>query len=682
MAYGTGSIRNIALAGNAGSGKTTLIESILEAGGAIQTRGSVERGDTVSDFDAREREVQHSLNPSICHVDHGGIHINVIDTPGARDFCGRTRSVLSAVETAAIVIDAQVGVDAMAQELMSVTAERGLCRMIVVNKIDAESVNCAGVFDEIQTAFGPNCLPINLPADNAARVVDCFFEVSDATPDFDTMESAHAKIIDQVVEVDEELMELYLEQGEDITPDQLHAPFEKALREGHLVPVCFVSGRTGTGVPELLEVLERLMPNPTEGNPPTFLNGEGAAAVEVTVSPDPDAHVLAHVFKVDVDPFRGRLGILRIHQGTIQVGDQLYVGDARKPVKVTHLLKLNGNKQVEVSRGIPGDICAIPRADYVFFEAVLHDSHDEDHFHVKPAPLPAPIYGRAIHTRNDADAQKVADALHTLQAEDPSLRVEHVASLNETVLWGLGDLHLKELLEEIDSRHNVQVDTADPTIAYRETITSKTEGHHRHKKQTGGAGQFGEVYLRVEPLKRGAGFEFENKVVGGAIPSQFIPAVEKGVRQVMDTGAISGHPLQDIRVTVYDGRHHSVDSKEIAFLQAGKKAFLDAVSKAQPIVLEPIVNVTIAVPSECMGAVAGDLAGMDGIVSGSNVMPDNTAEISGQVPLRALQSYHSRLKSLSGGEGNFTMEFSHYTQVEQELQKELMSAFRPTDDDA
>ncbi len=679
MAYSTESIRNIALTGNSGAGKTTLVEAVLQAGGAIKTRGSVERGDTVSDFDPREQELQHSINPSVCHVDHGGIHINMIDTPGARDFYGRALSVLSAVETTAIVIDAQVGVDPVAQQLMGVAESRGLCRMIVVNKIDAESVNLAQVFDQIQTMFGPNCLPLNLPANHGQRVIDCFYGVGDATTDFDTLESAHAKIIDQVVEVDEALMELYLEQGEELSPEQLHAPFEQALREGHLVPICFVSARTGAGVGELLDTLERLMPNPMEGNPPTFFNGEGAAAQPVRVPPDPNAHALAHVFKVEVDPFRGRLGILRVHQGTIHVGAPLYVGDSRKPIKVAHLLKLNGNSQVEVDRAVSGDICAIPRAEFVSFEAVLHDSHDEDEFHLEPIELPAPVYGRAIHTRTDADAQKVADALHTLQAEDPSLRVEHVASLNETVLWGLSDLHLRVLLDQIESRHHVQVEATDPTIAYRETITKQAEGHFRHKKQTGGAGQFGEVFLRVEPLPRGEGFEFVDAVVGGAIPSQFIPAVEKGIRQVLDSGAISGHPMQDIKVTVYDGKHHSVDSKEIAFLQAGKKAFVDAVVKADPIVLEPIVDVRITVPSESMGAVAGDLAGMDGIVNGSEVLPDNSAEISGQVPLRALQSYHSRLKSLSGGEGNFTMTFSHYRPVGDDLQKDLTASFKHSD---
>ena len=286
------------------------------------------------------------------------------------------------------------------------------------------------------------------------------------------------------------------------------------------------------------------------------------------------------------------------------------------------------------------------------------------------------MYGLAIRPANDADAQKSSDALHAVEAEDPSLILEHIASLNEIVLRGLGDLHLRTVLEEIGDRYNLQVETALPSIAYRETITSPAEGHSRHKKQTGGAGQFGEVYLRVEPLPAGTGFEFKSAVVGGAIPSQFISAVESGVRQVMITGAISGHPLQDVKVTVYDGKHHSVDSKEVAFVQAGKKAFLAAIANAAPVVMEPIVDVTVTVPGDCMGGVTGDLASMRGMVSGTSVLADNLMEISGQAPLKELQTYHSRLKSLSGGEGNFTMDFSHYAEVPSQTQRELVSAFR------
>ncbi|NOR67214.1 MAG: elongation factor G, partial [Woeseiaceae bacterium] len=298
------------------------------------------------------------------------------------------------------------------------------------------------------------------------------------------------------------------------------------------------------------------------------------------------------------------------------------------------------------------------------------------HFHLKHDRLPRPMYGLAVRPANDADAQKTSDALHSAEAEDPSLKLEHVASLNEVVLRGLGEMHLRTVLDGISDRYGLQVNTALPSIAYRETITAPAEGHHRHKKQTGGAGQFGEVYLRVEPLPPGTGFEFANKVVGGSIPSQYIPAVETGVRQIMHKGAISGHEMQDVKVTVYDGKHHAVDSKEIAFVQAGKKAFLEAVSEAKPIVMEPIVDVTFTVPSDCMGGVTGDLAGMRGMVSGTNNLPNNCMEISGQAPLKEIQSYHSRLKSLSAGEGSLTMDFSHYAQVTPQMHQELVSEFR------
>jgi elongation factor G len=640
-----------------------LVEALLFAGGAISECGSVDRGDTVSDFTPRERQLGHSQYSSICHLDHKGIHVNLIDTPGYRDFYGRALSVLPAADTAAVVINAQSGIELVTQRMMKAAKEQGLCRMIIINKIDAEDINLEALLADIQSAFGTECLPLNLPSADGKGVVDCFFRPTGAATAFSSFETAHTRIIDQVVEVDEDLMEIYLEQGQELKPDQLHDPFEKALREGHLIPVCFVSARTSIGIPELLEVFERLMPSPLECNPPKFLKGEGDDAVEVVISPDQDAHTLAHVFMINIDPFKGRLGVCRIHQGSIKTGSQLFVGDARKPIKVNQLLKINGATHTKIDEGVTGDICAIPRVDAVHYDAVLHDSHDEDHFHLKSIDLPRPMYGLAIKPPNDSDAQKTSDVLHTIEAEDPSLSLEHNAALNEIVLRGLGDLHLRTLLELISDRHNLKVETASPSIAYRETITQPAEGHCRHKKQTGGAGQFGEAYLRIEPLPRGAGFEFVNKVVGGAIPYQYIPAVETGVRQVMDAGATYGYPMQDIRVTVYDGKHHPVDSKEIAFVQAGKKAFMQAVANARPILMEPVVDVTVTVPSRCAGGVTGDLSSMRGMISGTEALSDDRIVVSGQVPLKEMQDYHSRLKSLTGGDGSFTMDFSLYAEV-------------------
>jgi elongation factor G len=676
MPYSTRDIRNVCLVGPSHAGKTLLTEALLHAGGKIPEKGSIEKGTTVSDYTDREKQTGHSQYNSVCHLDHEGIHVNLIDTPGYRDFYGRALSVMPAAETAAVVINATQGVEDMARRVMAAAHDRRMCRMIIVNKIDAEDIDLEKVFNDIQEAFGKECLPMNLPSADGSKVVDCFFHLEGDETVFSSVGEAHTQIVDQVVEVDEELMELYLEQGEELEPEQLHDPFEKALREEHLIPVCFVSAETGMGIRQLLQIFERLMPNPTEANPPIFLKGEGADAEEVIVDPDPDAHAIAHVFMVNVDPFKGRLALFRIHQGTIRAGNQLFVGDARKPFKASQLLKVNGENHDKKETAVPGDICAVPRVEEAHYDAVLHDSHDEDHFHLKPIKLPRPMFGLAIRAREDKEAQKVSDALHTAEAEDPSLLVEHIVSLNEVVLRGLGELHLATVLQQIKDRHDLEVITQLPSIAYRETITAKAEGHHRHKKQTGGAGQFGEVYLRIEPLPQGEGFQFASEVVGGAIPSGFIPAVETGARQAMAEGSVNGYPMQDIKVIVYDGKHHSVDSKEIAFVQAGKKAFLDAVSKARPIVMEPIVDAEFTIPNDCVGGVTGDLSGMRGMITGTDALPDNKAVVTGQVPLQELQDYHSRLKSLTGGDGSFTMEFSHYAEVPAMQLKELKAAAR------
>src|SRR5512139_1200815 len=677
MPYATQDIRNLALVGQAGAGKTLLAEALLAQSGAIRSKGSLARGTTVCDFDPQEKALLHSLDAAICGFETQGKRVNMIDTPGYPDFLGRTLSALEAVETAVIVVSAINGVEAMTQRMMDFAKARGLCRLIVVNKIDSRDARTEEVLLELREAFGKTCLPLNLPAEKGAAVVDCFFQAKGKAADFSSVEAAHTEIIDQVVEVDEKLMALYLEQGEEISPEQLHDPFEQALREDHLVPICFCSAETGAGIPELLQVLLKLAPNPAEGNPPPFLKGEGPDAVRVAVSPDPAKHVIAHVFKVTIDPFVGKLGIFRIHQGTVKSGAQLLVGDARKPIKLAHIYQLQGKEHVEITQAVPGDICAVPKIDEIFFDAVLHDSHDEDNYHLKSVSFPPAMLGLAIRAEKRGDEQKLSEGLHRLTAEDPCVLVEHHVAQNETVLYGLGDLHLRVMLQRLTERYGVAVKTSPPSIPYRETITRPAEGHHRHKKQTGGAGQFGEVYLRVEPLERGAGFEFVDDVVGGAIPGQFIPAVEKGVRQVLTEGAIAGFNLQDIRVSVYDGKHHAVDSKEVAFVSAGRKAFIEAIKQAAPIVLEPIVRVTISCPSASIGDVSSDLATRRARISGQDTLQGGRSEISALVPLGELQDYLSRLKALTGGEGTYTMDLSHYDPVPPRKQQELIAAFKP-----
>ncbi|HSH40496.1 MAG TPA: elongation factor G [Arenicellales bacterium] len=676
--YAIEDIRNVALLGHAGAGKTTLVEALLHGAGVIQSPGTVEKGGTVSDDDVLERRHRHSLRSSLVSLDQDGCHINLIDTPGYPDFVGHALGVLPAVETAAIVVNAQAGIQTMTRRFQQWTSERGQCRMIIVNHIDADGVDLEGLLAQIREAFGPECMAINLPADNASRVVDCFFTPS-GDADFWSVDEAHTAVIDQTVEVDESLMEQYLEQGR-LEPTALHDAFEKALREGHLVPVCFVSARTGAGVPELLQIIGRLLPNPAEGNLTPFVRETDQGTEPVSVEPEVDGDILCHVFKLAHDPYVGKLGVFRIHHGTVTRDAELFIDDGAKAFKVGHLFRMHGGKHTEIDRGVAGDLCAVAKVSDIRYGSVLHNNADHAALRIAVPELPAPVEGLALKPKKRGDEQKLAEALERLTDEDPGLAVERDPQMNELILRGQGDLHLRTALERMEEVFNVAVESKPPTIPYRETITRKAEGHHRHKKQSGGAGQFGEVYLRVEPLKRGAGFEFVDKVVGGVIPNQFIPSVEKGVREVYERGAIAGYPMQDIRVTVYDGKHHSVDSNEVSFISAGRKAFQDAIDKARPIVLEPIVNIEITAPHDSMGDITGDLSQRRGRVSNTSVMPGGMVVIEGQVPLAELQDYQSRLNSMTGGEGSHTMQLSHYDPLPANLQKDLIGKFERNDD--
>ncbi|MCL2296891.1 MAG: elongation factor G [Proteobacteria bacterium] len=673
--YTTENIRTVALVGHGNAGKTTLAEALLLKAGVIQAAGSIENGTTVSDFDPLEKNFQFSLRTSLLHLETANTRVHLVDTPGYPDFIGQAIGALDAIETAAVVVSAQAGIEMITSRMMDWTAKRKLCRLIVINKIDAENVDLPAVLAAVREAFGSECLPINLPAANGTKVVDCFFNPSGES-DFSSVAEAHQALIDQVIEVDEELMAKYLEQGEDIDAEQLHEPFERALREGHLIPVCFTSAKNGVGIQELLDIMVKLLPNPTEGNPPPFYRGEGEDAEQFTPTQDPTQHALAHVFKVQIDPFVGKVGVFRVHQGTIKRDTQLFVGDGRKPFKVGHLYLMQGSKFVEVDQVVAGDIAAVSKVEEIEFDSVLHDSHDEDHIHMKPLEFPAPMHGVAISPAKRGDEQRLSEVVHKMIAEDPTLKIEHDLTLNETVLWGLGDLHLRSVLERMSTVFKLEVQTRPPRVPFRETVAGKAEGHHRHKKQSGGAGQFGEVMLRIEALPRGAGFEFVDEVKGGTIPTQFIPAVQKGVEQVLTAGPVAGFPMQDVRVIVYDGKHHAVDSKEIAFVTAGRKAFLDAIMKAQPTVLEPMVRLEISCPADNMGDITGDLSGRRGQVTGTQPLRAGMLLIEGIAPLSELEGYAARIKAMTSGHGGWTMTLSHYEPAPFQLQQKLSEEYQ------
>ncbi len=679
--FSTENLRTVALVGHGGSGKTTLAEGILAKAGMIITCGSVERGTTVCDSDPLEKAVQHSLRAACTHFEADNangqeVRVHMIDTPGYPDFVGQALGALDAVKTAAIVVDATAGIQLMTRRMMDWAKERNLNRMIIVNKIDAEHLDLPRLVEELREAFGQEVMPINLPANNGARVIDCFSK-DEGEADFMSVPEVHRAFIEQVVEVDDAAMEKYLEEGE-ADPSTLHAPLTQALREGHIIPICFVSGKTGAGVDDLINVMVRHLPNPSEANAPLFTDENGN---DVELKSDPDLPLVAHVFKVVNDPYVGKVGVFRIHQGTLRRDDQLFVNDNKKPIKVSHPMILQGKETTEVRELVPGDIGVIAKVDELVFDSVIHASHEHDNIKMKPLSFPKPMFGLAISPARRGDEGRLSDILHKLLSEDPTLELEHDTTLNETVLRGLSAQHLRSVLERMAAQFKLEVNTRTPRIPYRETIAQGAEGHARHKKQTGGAGQFGEVYLRIEPRERGAGFEFVDEVKGGAIPYNFIPAVEKGVRDALDTGYVAGYPIHDVRVVVYDGKSHPVDSKEVAFVSAGRKAMLDALSKAKPTILEPIVDVEIVAPDSAMGDITGAPASRRGQVTGTANMAGGMMIISGTVPLSELDGYAARLNAITQGAGSYSMELAGYAPVPMQRQVELASNYHRKDED-
>ncbi len=689
-AYTTADIRNIAFAGHAHSGKTSLVEAILARLKLIGRAGTVEEGNTVCDFEAEEKHHKHSLNSSIVNFDHEGKHVNLIDTPGYPDFIGQFLSVIPAVETVAIVIGADRGIQTNTRRVFKAAEERHLPRFIIVNKIDEHVNDLEQLLENIQKTFGPECLPVNLPTPGGKDVID-IWEQKGGEVVFGDVSEAHQKIIEQVVEMDDTLMNTYLEQGENLEPKQLHDAFEKALRDGHLVPVMFCSAKSGAGIDDLLHIIANLCPSPFEGTPAPFLVRQNENEVEWHPALYPKADPVAHVFKVTTDQFVGKLGMVRVHQGTLTPGQSLFIGDGKKPVRLGHLLKVFGKDHKELDSAIPGDIIALAKIDELHFGCVLHGSHDLDSLHFLDVAMPKPMYGLAVAAKSRNDEGKFGDVLRKVADEDPTFRVERNAATHETVCRAMGELHMRMVLEKLHNRFKLDLETKPPKIPYKETITAKADGHHRHKKQTGGAGQFGEVFLRVEPMAGftaagasadgGADFEFVDDTVGGSIPRQFLPAVEKGVRMVLTEGAVAGYPLIGVRVRVYDGKHHPVDSKEVAFVTAGKRAFIDAISKARPALLEPFVDVEVTCPSKSIGDIAADFSSKRGQVLSTDMLPGDYALIHAKVPLAEMGSYSGQLKSITGGQGSFTMNYSHDERTPPSVQAEIVAAYKPKADE-
>jgi elongation factor G len=662
-------IRNLAFIGHGDAGKTTLVEALLFASGAISREGAIDDGTTVSDHTPEEKARHNSIDLGVAYATSDGKHFNFLDAPGYPDFIGEAVSALFAADAAVIAVNALAGVMVNTRKLWQLASDRGLPRFLVVTKADQENVDFAALIASIQDSFGKGCIPVILPVDPGPRlkqVVNVLEHPDEVTGSLaEVARASKERLMDAIVEVDDQLMERYLE-GATIAPDELVRAMRLAILRGRLVPILTTAARAGVGAPELLAFLGRFAPSPLELPSP---KGQDPAS-DQEATREPSSPFSAYAFKCVSDPYVGKLAYLRVVSGAFSPESPLYNVRTKKGTKVGGLF-LPFGKDLRTCDGIvAGDVAVVSKVEDLACSDTVCDPQAPIRF---PAlTFPKPMVSLAAEPKARNDEARLSVALQRMQDSDPTFRVTRDRQTAELIIMGMSTLHLDVTLARMKRRFEVEVSTRQPKIPYQETITRKAEGHHKHKKQTGGRGQFGEVYLRIEPLPRGEGFQFVDSVVGGRIPNQYIPAIEKGVRDVLEKGILSNCPVVDVQVEVYDGSYHVVDSDEISFKLAGAQAFKQAFLAAGPSLLEPIVNLEVTAPTRCMGDIMGNLTSRRGRLSGSDSFGAMQV-IKALVPLAEILSYSTELRSMTGGEGGYTIEPSHYDVVPQRIMEAIIA---------
>ncbi len=674
------SIRNVAILSHSGAGKTSLLEAMLYRSGAKPQPGSVEEGTTASDYTPEEKERKSSVYTTVHPLSWKGHSFNLLDTPGYADFVGEIRGAQIAADAAIIVVSAVSGVAVGTERVWTSSEERELNRLIVMNKMDRENADFFRTMNDITATLPGNIAAIQLPigqAEDFRGIVDLLrmkaFEWSTGepreTPIADEVmglaEEYRARLVEAIVETDDELMMQYLEDAE-LSAETLLEAFYRAVRRNELTPVLLASAARAMGIGLLLDFMtgavrhvEDHKPLPTEeGTPPTL---------------GPNGPFSARVFKTVIDPYLGKISVLRVLSGSLKPGETVVDSTRGLELRALHLYAPSGKDLNEVAELSAGMIGALAKQDGVATGDTLTAKGQA--FVLTPLKLPSPVMALALTPKSRADEDRLSGALHKLTDEDPTLQLERNVETHETVLWGMGHVHLELAVQKLKSRHGVEVDTAKPKITYRETILGAGDARYRHKKQSGGAGQFAEVALRVEPLPRGSGFEFSNAVVGGSIPSQFIPSCEKGVRGALQSGVLGGFQVVDVKATVYDGKDHPVDSKDIAFQIAASHAFSEAMQQARPALLEPVALVKVRVPERFTGDVIGDLNTRRGRILGMD-SEGAVSVVIAHAPMAEIQTYSADLRSLTGGRGVFSMKFDHYADVPQHLLERLLAELR------
>lgn len=666
MAHVRDNIRNIVLLGHGGCGKTSLAEALLFKSGATRRLGSVPDKTSILDASEEEREKLSSLDSAVCYLAYDNLHINIIDTPGTPAFCGSAIAAMAAAECAVIVVSASSGIQVNTRRMLERAREFGLGTWLVINHVDAANVELPAIVAQLKEAFGSQCLPINLPTSGASGVIDCCSnETGEA--DFSDVGEAHTALLEAIVGADEDLMEKYL--GGELSMDDARSAAAQAVQVGELTPIFFTNSLADVGIAEFLAALDKFCPSPVTGKTRAFVDGDQKTELSAGV----DGPFAGQVFKIATDP-RSNIKYLsvRVHSGKLTSDMTVKTMAMPKGARVGQIMQSFGSDHTDLDAGNAGDIVCLAKLDFSIGDTVYADKTGT----IEMPRFPEPMYSLALESKTRGDEDKIGAALKRFAEEDPCFKSDRGTG-GELVIHGMGEMQLRTYLARMAKHYKLEVDTRPPRIPYRETITgSAMNVEYTHKKQSGGAGQFGRVIINVLAAQRGEGYEFVDKIFGGAIDQSFRPSVDKGIRAQMVHGVLAGYPVVDVKVELIDGKTHPVDSKDIAFQIAGRGAFKAGFLKAHPVLLEPIVNIEVTVPADNVGDIQGDLASRRGRPQGQDMLPGKMALIKAVVPLSEVADYNSRLSSISAGEGSYAMEFSHYEVVPGNVQQQIIDAHK------
>jgi len=679
-------IRNVAVVGHGGTGKTSLVEALLFTARAIDRLGRVDDGTSTTDFDPEEQRRKHTINAALAPLEWKDVKVNLIDVPGYPDFIGEVVAALRVVEGAIVVVDAVAGVQVQTGVAWAAADRSGISRLVVVNRLDRENASFDRTLQGLRARFGTKVAPIHIPIGAEATfagVVDLVEmraylakngEMVPAEIPGDLAGAAQAareKLMEAAAESDDALVEKYLEAGE-LSQEDLHRGLQAGVKAGRLVPVLCTSAPKLVGIPPLLNAIVTLLPGPVERHEVTATDQR--TQKPVTVAQKSDAPLAALVFKTVADPYVGKLSYFRVYGGALRSDSQVFNATKGKPERIGQVYFLRGKQQEATPEVGPGDIGAV---------AKLAETGTGETLCAKDTPLllppiefPQPAISLAVAPKSKGDEDKMGVSLQRLAEEDPTFRVSRATEMKQTIISGMGESHLEIMADRLRRKFGVDVVLMPPRVPYRETIRGKSRGQGRYVKQTGGHGQYGVCFIEIEPLPRGGGFEFLDKIHGGAIPNQFIPSVEKGIRKALEEGVLAGYPVVDVRVSLVDGKYHEVDSSDIAFQIAGSMAFKDAATSAGLVLLEPVMTLSVRVPEEQMGDVIGDLNAKRGRILGMEPQGDGTTVVQALVPQAEVLRYASDLRSMTGGRGTFQMTFSHYEEVPPHVTERVVAEAR------